>query len=145
MMVVVLILAILAAFAAPAMNGLIRTQKVRSAAYDIFSDLSYARAEAINRGHSIQVASAGGSDWSTGWALRDTTTGEVIRQQGKLSDGIVFKGDLGSVTYDRNGRISGTVNVAFNIAHKESANDEQKRCVRVSPSGRPNSLNGVCP
>ena len=144
-MVVVAIIGILAAFAAPAMNQLIRTQKVRSAAYDIYSDLSFARAEAINRGHDILMASASGVDWTQGWALRDLTTGEVIRQQGKLSSGITFAGDQGSVTYDRNGRISGTTNVRFNIAPTEAAPDNQKRCVRVSPSGRPNSLTGVCP
>ena len=145
MMVVVLILAILGAFAAPAMMQLIRTQKVRGAAYDIFADLSYARNEAINRGHDILMSSAGGTDWVGGWALRDTVTGEVIRQQGALSSGITFVGDAGSVTYDRNGRISGTANVRFNIAPTESAPDTQKRCVRVTPSGRPNSLTGVCP
>jgi prepilin-type N-terminal cleavage/methylation domain-containing protein len=147
-MVVVLILAILAAFAAPAMNGLIRTQKVRSAAYDIFADLTYARSEAINRGHDILVSSSGGTDWVSGWALRDTVSGEVIRQQGALSSGITFVGDASSVTYDRNGRISGTssnTNVRFNIAPTESAPDTQKRCVRLSPSGRPNALEGVCP
>ena len=145
MMVVVLIIGILAAFGAPAMNQLIRTQKVRSAAYDIFADLTYARSEAINRGHDILVASSGGTDWVGGWALRDTVTGEVIRQQGALSSGITFVGDAGQVTYDRNGRISGTTNVRFNIAPTESAPDTQKRCVRLSPSGRPNALTGVCP
>ena len=147
MMVVVLILAILGAFAAPAMTQLIRTQKVRGAAYDIFADLTYARSEAINRGHDILVSSAGGNDWVTGWALRDTVTGEVIRQQGALSSGITFNSpDAGSVTYDRNGRVSGvTTNVRFNIAPTESAPDTQKRCVRVSPSGRPNAVTGVCP
>ena len=144
MMVVVLILAILGAFAAPAMMGLIRTQKVRTAAYDIFADLTYARSEAINRGHDILVASSGGVNWVGGWALRDTVTGEVIRQQGALSSGITFVADLGSLTYDRNGRV-GQANVRFNIAPVESAPDDQKRCVRVTPSGRPNSLTGVCP
>ena len=144
-MVVVAIIGILAAFAAPAMNQLIRTQKVRSAAYDIFSDLSFARSEAINRGHDIMMSSVQGTDWVGGWALRDLTTGEVIRQQGALSSGITFVGDAGSLTYDKNGRIQGTINVRFNIAPTESAPDNQKRCVRVSPSGRPNSLTGVCP
>ena len=145
MMVVVLIIGIIAAFAAPAMNQLIRTQKVRGAAYDIYADLTYARSEAINRGHDILVSSAGGTDWVPGWALRDTVTGEVLRQQGALSSGITFVGDAGQITYDRNGRISGTTNVRFSIAPKETAPDTQKRCVRVSPSGRPNSLTGACP
>ena len=141
-MVVVLILAIIAAFAAPAMNQLIRTQKVRSAAYDIFADLTYARSEAIARGHDVEMASPGGKDWATGWGILDVATGQVLRVQGKLSDGLDFKADASKVTFDRNGR---TTNVTFAIQPKESAPDNQKRCVRISPSGRPNSMTGPCP
>jgi type IV fimbrial biogenesis protein FimT len=143
-MVVVLIVGIMAGFAAPAMNQLIRTQKVRGAAYDIFSDLTYARGEAIARGHNVLVASAGNTDWATGWAIRDTTSGEVLRTQNALSTGLVFTADAGSLTFDRSGRT--TVAMSFSIKPTDSGvPDTQKRCVRISPSGRPNSLTGPCP
>jgi prepilin-type N-terminal cleavage/methylation domain-containing protein len=142
MMVVVLILAILAAFAAPAMNDLIRSQKTRSAAYDIFADLTYARSEAISRGHDVQMASAAGKNWASGWGIRDIVTGQILRMQGKLSDGLDFTADATTLTFDRNGR---TTTVTFSIQPKETAPDNQKRCVRISPSGRPNSLTGPCP
>jgi type IV fimbrial biogenesis protein FimT len=142
MMVVVLILAILGAFAAPAMMGLIRTQKVRTAAYDIFADLTYARSEAINRGHDILVSSAGGTDWVSGWALRDTVTGEVLRQQGALASGMTLTSNAGNVTFDRSGRATtAAAGTWFSIVPTDpSAPDSQKRCVRLSPSGRPNAL-----
>ena len=142
MMVVVLIIAILAAFAAPAMNQLIRTQKVRAAAYDIFSDLTYARSEAIARGHNVQMASPGGTNWAVGWGIMDTQTNQVLRLQNKLSDGLDFTSNAGTLTFDRNGR---TTTVQFQIQPKETAPDNQKRCVRISPSGRPNSMTGPCP
>src|SRR6185503_13045656 len=75
-MVVVGILAILAAFAAPSMNQLIRTQKVRTIAYDIFADLTYARSEAIARGHNVGIG-AGSNNWVNGWAVRDLVSGET--------------------------------------------------------------------
>ena len=144
MMVVVLIIGILAAFAAPAMNGLIRTQKVRSAAYDIFADLTYARGEAISRGHNVQVLSAAGTNWVSGWTITDTTAATVLRTQTALSSGLVFTSDAGSLTFDRSGRTSATV--TFSILPTDSGvPDTQKRCVRISPSGRPNSLTGPCP
>ena len=73
-MVVVGIIAILAGFAAPSMNQLIRTQKVRSISYDFFADLTYARSEAIARGHNVGIASKDGVNWgSKGWMVRDLT------------------------------------------------------------------------
>src|SRR5262249_49689986 len=100
--------------------------------------------EAIARGHDILVSSAGGTSWVPGWSIRDTVTGETIRTQNALSSGLAFTGDAGSLTFDRHGRT--TVLIRFNIAPTDTGvPDDQKRCVRISPSGRPNSLTGVCP
>ena len=140
-MVVIAIIGIMAAFAAPAMNSLIRTQKVRSAAYDFFADLTYARSEAIARGHDVQVVSTNGQDWTQGWRVKDLTTPATLRKQSALSSGMVFTADTGSLTFDRNGR---TTTGSFSITPVESAPDDQKRCIRISPSGRPNTTTGAC-
>ena len=143
-MVVVGIIAILAAFAAPAMNQLIRTQKVRSISYDLFADLTYARSEAIARGHNVGIGSKAGTDWGiSGWFVRDLSTGEMLRDQGPRASGIKFTADTAGVIFRPNGRILS--NVSFNIAPVEGAPDDQKRCIRITPSGRPNSTTGVCP
>jgi type IV fimbrial biogenesis protein FimT len=141
-MIVVLILAIIAAFAAPAMNQLIRTQKVRTIAYDLFADLTFARSEAIARGHNVGIGS-GGTDWIGGWQVRDLTSGDVLREQGPRSSGVTFTATAPGLVFDRTGR---TTTVSFSIAPTESgAPDIQKRCIRITPSGRPNSLTGPCP
>ena len=141
-MVVVLILGIIAAFAAPAMNQLIRTQKVRAAAYDIFADLTYARSEAIARGHNVQVASSSGTNWVSGWQISDTTSKETLRVQGARSTGLAFTADAASLTFDRTGR---TQNVSFQIGPTDSgAPNSEKRCIRIQLSGRPNTSTGVC-
>jgi prepilin-type N-terminal cleavage/methylation domain-containing protein len=102
-MVVVAILAILAAFAAPSMTQLIRTQKVRSIAYDVFADLTYARSEAISRGHNVGIGS-GSTNWINGWQVRDLTTGALLRQTGAQATGVVFTADSGGIIFDRTGR-----------------------------------------
>jgi prepilin-type N-terminal cleavage/methylation domain-containing protein len=143
-MVVVGIIAILAGFAAPAMNQLIRTQKVRSVSYDLFADLTYARSEAIARGHNVGIGSKGGNDWGVnGWMVRDLTSGEQLRDQGPTSKGVSFTADTNGLVFLPTGRTA--ANAAFTIKPVESAPDDQKRCVRITPSGRPNSITGVCP
>ena len=142
-MVVVGIIAILAAFAAPAMNQLIRTQKVRSISYDLFADLVYARGEAISRGRNVGIASLGGNNWGvSGYEVHDMTTTDLLRKQGSAPAKINFTADAGTVVFQANGRTTGTV--SFTIAPVESAPDDQKRCVRISPSGKPTTSTGAC-
>jgi len=142
-MVVVGIIAILAGFAAPAMNQLIRTQKIRSISYDLCGDLTYARSEAISRGHNVSIASKNGNDWVAGWTVRDVTLDVLLRDQGPRSSGVAFTADAGALTFLPSGRTAATM--SFTIKPVESAPDDQKRCIRITPSGRPNSTTGVCP
>jgi type IV fimbrial biogenesis protein FimT len=145
MMVVVAILFIIGAFAAPSMTKLIRTQKVRGASYDLFSDLTYARSEAIARGHNILVSS-GAANWVGGWTIRDTTSGEMLRTQGAMSTGFAINADAASLTFDRSGRTSATIRWTITPTDANVQSSDQ-RCVRISPSGRPNTLSppGPCP
>jgi type IV fimbrial biogenesis protein FimT len=144
---VVVILGILVAFAAPSMKDLLRTQRVRAIAYDLFADLAYARSQAITLGHNVQFASAAGTtNWISGYALTDTTASpnRTLRVQSAGDSSIAFTADAASVTFDRTGRISaGTV--SFSIAPTDvTAPATEKRCVRVDPSGRARSIDGTC-
>ena len=143
-MIVVFIIAILAAIAAPGMNSLIRAQKVRSTAYDFFADLTYARSEAIARGRNVVITSVSGKNWVNGWTVSDPLEPKPLRDEGPRSTGLVFEADQGDITFDRTGRsLNGTV--SFTLAPVESdAPDSQKRCIRIDPSGRPRSSTGVC-
>jgi type IV fimbrial biogenesis protein FimT len=151
-MVVVLILGILAAFAAPAMKDLLRTQRVRSATYDLLADLTFARSQAVTLGHNVSVASSGGStDWAPGYTITDTTASpnRSLRSQSAVASSVAFTGDQSSLVFDRTGHVTsgGSANniVSFNIAPTDStAPSIQKRCVRIDPSGRPRAVEGVC-
>ena len=156
LVIVMAILGILAAFAAPAMSRFLQTQRVRSIAYDLFADLSFARSEAISRGHNVTVQSVNGTDWNQGWTVTDTTAAPAVqlRVNGqctgasppspcRLADGVTFVADQAAVTFDRSGRAGATV--SFNIAPTDlSATDDQKRCVKLDMTGRPKSSTGVC-
>jgi type IV fimbrial biogenesis protein FimT len=144
-MVVVTIVGILAAFAFPAMGRFLTTQAVRSASYDLFADLIYARSEAIARGTSVIVTGVSGTDFKQGWSIDAVgAAANPIRTQAPRSSAIVFTASQNNFTFDRNGRASATM--TFNIVPVESTpNDYMKRCVRLDPSGRPKSAEGACP
>jgi prepilin-type N-terminal cleavage/methylation domain-containing protein len=157
LVVVVAIIGIMAAFAAPSMSKLMQTQKVRSVSYDLFADLTFARSEAISRGHNVEFKAVGATtDWIKGWTVTDVTaTPNVqLRVQGQctqagalptcvLADGLTFRADVSTVTFDRSGRSSG--NASFDIEPTDAtAVVDQKRCVKLDPSGRPRTLTGAC-
>lgn len=145
-MVVVFIIAVLAAAALPSMRQLITSQRVKSASYELFADLSYARSEAITRGSDVVVASTSGStDWRQGWRVTETAGGTSLRQQDARSTDLTFTGPGPTVTFDRTGRATAVATVQFSIVPVDStAQDYQKRCLRLDPSGRARSANGAC-
>lgn len=70
LMVVVSIVAILAALAAPSFTPLIERWRVRSAAEDLTSTVYYARSEAIKRGGGVAIDA--GTGWGQGWKVSHT-------------------------------------------------------------------------
>ncbi len=73
LMIVVAIMAILIALAAPSFTGLIERWRVRDSAETLTSTLYYARSEAIKRGGGVTIDATGG--WNTGWKVSHTQNG----------------------------------------------------------------------
>lgn len=150
LMVVVGIVAILAAFAAPNMGAMIRTQRVRSTSFDVFSSLTLARSEAIKRNVSVTMKPTGGS-WATGWkvaadlAASGDANGVELRKQGSVSS-VTMSGPA-SVTYNGTGRLAGAVTpfqMTADVSDSQSTTTTLSRCVSVDLSGRPVSKIGAC-
>ena len=77
LMVTVAVLAILATVGFPAFVSLINSSKADTEVSDIVRGLNFARLEAINRGVSVQVRPASGSDWT-----RQLSVGAVVSGSG---------------------------------------------------------------
>lgn len=86
LMVVVSIIAILAALAAPSFTPLIESWRVRQATEQLQSTLHYARSEAIKRGGRVAIekipnntngctTASGKRDWDCGWLVCEDTNG----------------------------------------------------------------------
>lgn len=138
MMITVAVLAVIAAFALPAMTDLIYTGAVRSASSDFYGALLMARSEAIKRRTSAVVAPVG-SSWTTGWTVKTGTI--VLQQEDALRSGVSVQvnvpasGTTSSITYGSNGRVSsGNQLVIFYSATQSKV---RARCISVDPNGLP--------
>jgi type IV fimbrial biogenesis protein FimT len=137
LLVVIAIAGILAALAMPTLRSLLNTQKSRSIAYDLLADLTFARSEAISRGHNVQVQSASANTtWIGGWAVNDVSVSPPLQLKVQqcsgtpcqLATGVNFTSNVNQVTFDRNGRTS--TNASFDITPNDAATTpDQKRCV----------------
>ena len=75
LMMVVAVMAILAVIAAPSLGDIVRNARMTSAANDLLTDLSVARAEAVKRGAATAICTSNNgtsctaSAWNLGWIL----------------------------------------------------------------------------
>lgn len=69
-LVVIAIVAILAAIATPAFNELIASQRIRSAASELYSSLILARSEAIKRNNTVNLTPINPDNFGDGWDLK---------------------------------------------------------------------------
>lgn len=141
LMVVVAIVGIIAAIAAPDMMEMVRRQRVKTAAFDVFAGLTMARSEAIKRNITVQVKPNSG-DWTKGFTVTDANDRSVRTQQGW--DTVTMSGPS-MVRFNSAGRLpSGSGALQISITAPDIAGDKGKRCVTVDPTGRASSKEGVC-
>lgn len=144
-LVVLMIIGFIAAIGFPAMTRFLTTQSVRSASYDLFADLIYARSEAIARGVTVSIIGNSSTNFKQGWAIRENGGGTTIRTQPARDSAINFTSTVSTVTFDRSGRATSANEVQFNIVPTETTTqDYMKRCIRLDPSGRPRTSEGAC-
>jgi type IV fimbrial biogenesis protein FimT len=146
MVVTVTLLGVLLAIAAPSFRTLILNQGVKTAAFDVFSALQYARSEAIKRpGEEVRLKSGAASDgaWSTGWRLVNGTN--ILRSWTVASNiNITDKNGtpLTEVRFFKDGHADGTPKLEVKPATTVAGVDA--RCVKLDLIGRATSNVGGC-
>jgi type IV fimbrial biogenesis protein FimT len=134
LMIAVTIAGILVTFALPSMTDLVRDQRVKAAASDVYASVIYARSEAVKRNADVLLVPTDTTDWAEGWKVQDSG-GTDLKVQNAIP-GVTVTGEGGSITYRRNGRLSAAV-TDFVLKSPDS-NSVTARCLRSDPSGRPN-------
>jgi len=147
--VTVTLLAVLLSIAVPGLRQLTLNQGVKSAAFDVFSALEYARSEAIKRpGETVTLKAGASSDgaWSTGWRLLDGS-GTKLRSWTVASNITVADKNgtpLTQVTFTKDGHVSGATAPKLEVKPTASVSGVDARCVEVDLIGRPRSKMGSC-
>lgn len=145
MLIVIVILAILAAVALPAMSSYALRQRVSSQANELMLALSFARAEAVKRNTDILVRpnTNTAEGWSTGWCvgpatMTNCTHADRLKVFSEQLEAIVSSDDYTGtpLTFRRDGtiNISGTFKVTAARLDDTSLNS---RCIQISLQGRP--------
>lgn len=139
LMVVVAIVGILAAIAAPSFSSLIANQRNKAAATDLYIALSKARSEAIKRNTNVTLSPKTGG-WQAGWEILDPSdASKKIEDHAAITGGTIT--GPASVTYRSSGRVQGSATPAFDITVSGTSNHV---CVTVNLSGLPSQKSSSC-
>jgi type IV fimbrial biogenesis protein FimT len=138
-MVVLFMLVVIATLAGPFFRSFIIQQGIRNAAYELMSDLVFARSEAVKRNASVTVSKVG--TWSGGWTVAEGAT--TLRQHAAFPSSITITMASPSVDFFLNGRASAAA--SFTIDDTDGQASIPAQCVSVDPAGRPRSSTGSCP
>lgn len=142
LMTVVAIVAILASVAAPAYTSMMAAMRARSLGSDLYAALSRTRSEAIKRNAEVALVPVSARQWQHGWSIpHPAAPADATR---KLDDHPAIPGATvsgpDSVIYLPNGRVKNGATPAFDIA----LGANQRRCIKVDLSGRPNQTKTAC-
>ena len=131
LLVTVMVLAVLATIAAPNVTSWILATRVRAAASDMYSTLIFARSEAIKRNANIDIVPI--SAWQGGWQVKAGAT--TLKQQDAYPSTLSIVGPAGTITYQRDGRLSGAATPTFAISAPSNTTIRTKT-VNVDLGGR---------
>lgn len=137
MLVVVAIMGLLAAIATPYMGDMIRRQRIKTAAFDVFASLAFARSEAIKRNTTVTITPTAGN-WAQGWRIVDTNNNLLREQSGW--DTLSATGPA-TVVFGNSGRSTALASISLSSSGVEATS---YRCVRLDLSGRAVSKEGPC-
>ena len=137
LLVTLAVLGIVMTLAVPAFGDFIKSNRLKTAAFDLLVSLNYARSEAIKRNADATLTPAG-SGWSDGWSVQ--AAGQTFKvfeapvgiQINPLADGAAW---AAAVTYKRNGRPSGFTTMMFTVRLNDVSDNRFVRCVLLDFGG----------
>jgi type IV fimbrial biogenesis protein FimT len=140
-MITIGIASILVTIALPSFRDYVRTQRVKSASFDLVAALTLTRSEAIKLNANVVMTQASGG-WQNGWTI--TAGGQTLRRQDAYSSlSIIDSAGTSNVTFRKDGRLASTP-TNFTVNADPASSSVSPRCITISLSGRPNTKLGAC-
>jgi type IV fimbrial biogenesis protein FimT len=140
-LLVIVIMGVLLTIAAPSFVTFTSSQKVKTASFDLYAAMMFARSEAIKRRVTVTVAPVS-SDWKNGWTIStgavNCAGGTALRTQDSLS-GVIFTSLSNCVEYRLDGRLTSTAAVGVLIQPETAHSSIKNRCIRIDLTGLPKS------
>lgn len=148
LLVTMVILAIIATVAIPGFGRLIESNRLVTGTNLLVSSIKLARTEAIKRGANVTFSTDGGL--GSGWCVHDgDAAGDCASDQIRRFESprdLTFTESVGDLVFDRRGFLVPQTAQTFTITPDGCASgDISFRVVRVSPVGRTEVDDGVCP
>ena len=144
-LLVIVIMGVLLTIAAPSFVTFTSSQRVKTASFDLYAAMMFARSEAIKRRANVTITPVS-SDWKNGWRIHTTIAGvdTTLRSQDALT-GVTFTGST-SVAYRLDGRLTGAA-VGVLIQPEIADSSIKNRCLRVDMTGLPKTTTDptTCP
>lgn len=139
---VMAVLAVVSAVAAPGMRSFAMSQRAKTLSYELVTDLTVARSEALKRNVPVTVTPVG-SGWSSGWTVNAGAQQLSARQADSAA--LVFDASPGAITFNVYGRVVSPADpVRMTVRAVDASADVSKRCVELAPSGQARSKMGAC-
>jgi type IV fimbrial biogenesis protein FimT len=141
LLVALAVAAVLITVGIPSFASFMANQRTKTASQELFSDLLYARSEAIKRNEQVTVNR--NATWSDGWTITSVDLdGNAITlrehqafEQIQLDDGS-GNTPVSSVTFDRTGRLVGGGSPSFGFCVSGDSDHVTHRLVTIDLSGR---------
>jgi|KBSSwiStaDraftv2_1062776.scaffolds.fasta_scaffold656191_2 type IV fimbrial biogenesis protein FimT len=157
-LLVIVVIGVLLALAAPSFITFTSGQKVKTASFELYSTFTYARSEALKRRADVTITAAG-SDWKDGWTITSTTPAPnpsdppisvTLRNQDPLSGVTMTPNPAGTlaVIYKANGRVVSGMSVLIQPQSGDLSAVNPNRCVQLGSTGLPKTTatdQVICP
>jgi type IV fimbrial biogenesis protein FimT len=137
LLITLAVLGVIMTLAAPSFADFIKSNRLKTTAFDLLVSLNYARSEAIKRNADATVTPAA-SGWSGGWSVQ--AAGQTFKvfeapagiQINPLADGAAW---AAAVTFKRNGRPTGFTTMFFTVRLSDVSDNRFVRCVLLDFGG----------
>lgn len=144
LIVVLAVLSMLLAMAAPGLRPLMAAQRVRAAVFDLTADLVLARSEAVKRNARVQIT-PNAAGWAEGWTITVEGLPEQLRRRDPSGNGVTFSGGPARIVFDETGRVVSPLQpVRVDVMSDGDLSSPARRCVGLDPGGRPRTSHGAC-